>query len=233
MFNPFENRKQMTQGTETLGGSRAVVIMRHKETQHLALGFDNNTGSPLLVGQECYLDTDGDLTLRTTGAQFPVGVIQTPAKDGKRAVLATPFVAVVKAKNKKGSTIDAGVLVKPDGTSDADGRPGYKPILDGEIASGLTLEQIVNNGEVLVGLFRTPIQHGATPVAANGSYYVATIIKATNVSQTVDFAALEVGDIVQHNLVSNGTVTTRVIGTGGDLGQAAVVNDYYIVYRAV
>ena len=56
-------------------------------------------------------------------------------------------------------------------------------------------------------------------------------IKATNVSQTIDFGVLKVGDIVKHYVTIGTLVELIVISTAGDLGEAAVVNDYYEVVR--
>ena len=56
-------------------------------------------------------------------------------------------------------------------------------------------------------------------------------IKATNVSQTIDFGDLLDGDIVKHYVAIGTLVDIVVISTDGDLGEAAVVDDYYEVVR--
>jgi hypothetical protein len=65
------------------------------------------------------------------------------------------------------------------------------------------------------------------------STHVVTMVKiATNVSQTVDFAALAVGDIVVIIPAALGTSMFRTVATAGTLGQAAVVGSLYIALRA-
>jgi len=55
------------------------------------------------------------------------------------------------------------------------------------------------------------------------------LIIATNVSQTVDFGSLKVGDIVVVVKPALGEAQFVSITTAGDLGQAAIVGDLYIV----
>jgi hypothetical protein len=66
---------------------------------------------------------------------------------------------------------------------------------------------------------------------ASGMAVVACII-ATNVSQTVDFAALAVGDQVLMIPAVAGSSVRITIATAGNLGQAAVVGNAYLVLRA-
>jgi hypothetical protein len=67
-----------------------------------------------------------------------------------------------------------------------------------------------------------------------GSHYVAAMIVAAHVSQTTDFGALQVGDIVLHIPAAPAATDSefRVCATAGTLGQAAVVGALYMVYRA-
>lgn len=53
------------------------------------------------------------------------------------------------------------------------------------------------------------------------------VIIATNVSQTIDFGNLEVGDTVLIGLAAGGVEWTT-IAVAGDLGQAAVVGQLYV-----
>tara|TARA_R100000406_G_scaffold33109_2_gene21683 strand:+ start:247 stop:564 length:318 start_codon:yes stop_codon:yes gene_type:complete len=55
------------------------------------------------------------------------------------------------------------------------------------------------------------------------------LIIATNVSQTVDFGSLKVGDIVVVVKPALGTARFVTVSTAGDLGIAAVVGQLYIV----
>lgn len=64
------------------------------------------------------------------------------------------------------------------------------------------------------------------------SHFVIAAIVATNVSQTVDFAALAVGDIVLHLPAVAGNSDFSVVATAGTLPAAAVVGDLYVALRA-
>jgi len=82
---------------------------------------------------------------------------------------------------------------------------------------GRELVDAVNQGQALASL----CSHGA-----------AAAIVATNVSQTVDFGALQVGDQVLIFPAVAGTSQFLTVATAGTLGQAAVVGDLYLVLRA-
>jgi hypothetical protein len=60
---------------------------------------------------------------------------------------------------------------------------------------------------------------------------LAGAIVATNVSQTVDFASLKVGDLVAMIPATAGSADFITVATIGDLGQAAVVGNLYLVIR--
>jgi hypothetical protein len=64
------------------------------------------------------------------------------------------------------------------------------------------------------------------------SHYVVMCKVATNVSQTVDFAALAVGDKVVHIPAVAGNADFTTCATAGTLAVAAVVGDLYIALRA-
>lgn len=74
--------------------------------------------------------------------------------------------------------------------------------------------------------------NGGIDLASQSAFSVPLCKLATNVSQTVDFGALAVGDIVVHVLVIGNLVTFRTVATAGTLGEAAVVGDLYIAFRA-
>lgn len=57
------------------------------------------------------------------------------------------------------------------------------------------------------------------------------LIVATNVSQTVDFGSLKVGDHVVIILPAAGNAQFVTVSVAGDLGTAAVVGQLYIVLR--
>lgn len=65
-----------------------------------------------------------------------------------------------------------------------------------------------------------------------GSHYVAALIVATNVSQTIDFAQLAAADKVVVVPAAAGNSHFVTVATAGTLGEAAVVGSLYIVLRA-
>lgn len=77
----------------------------------------------------------------------------------------------------------------------------------------------------------TAINNGAAG-ASQDAYCVPALIVATNVSQTIDFGALAVGDKVIHIPTVAGSAQFLSIATAGTLGVAAVVGDLYLVLRA-
>jgi hypothetical protein len=68
--------------------------------------------------------------------------------------------------------------------------------------------------------------------AAVGTHLVAGLIVATNVSTTLDFGALKVGDKVLQIAATPGNPGMSTVVTAGTLAQAAVVGDSYVVFRA-
>lgn len=73
--------------------------------------------------------------------------------------------------------------------------------------------------------------NGAAASAA-ASHVVAAAIVATAVSQTTDFAALKVGDLVAVlPAVAGDTTFIGPIAVDGTLGKAAVVGNLYIALR--
>lgn len=70
-------------------------------------------------------------------------------------------------------------------------------------------------------------------IAALGSHSIAAAIVATSTSQTTDFGALAVDDLVVHIPATPGNAGFVTVATAGDLGTAAVVGDLYVALRAV
>jgi hypothetical protein len=68
--------------------------------------------------------------------------------------------------------------------------------------------------------------------ASQDLFCLPALIVATNVSQTVDFAALAVGDKVVVIPASAGNSHFVTVATAGTLGEAAVVGSLYVVLRA-
>lgn len=73
----------------------------------------------------------------------------------------------------------------------------------------------------------------ADALATGATHIIAGAIVATNVSQTIDFASLKVGDLVAMIPAVAGNADFITISVAGDLGQAAVVGNLYIVLRSV
>ncbi len=67
--------------------------------------------------------------------------------------------------------------------------------------------------------------------AVQGPVVVAAAIQATATSQTTDFGALKVGDKVAMIAATPGNADYITISVAGDLGQAAVIGNLYLVFR--
>lgn len=74
--------------------------------------------------------------------------------------------------------------------------------------------------------------NAGSSLAALTSHVIVGAIVATNVSQTTDFAVLEVGDLVAMIPATAGNADFITVATAGNLGQAAVVGNLYLVLRA-
>lgn len=70
-------------------------------------------------------------------------------------------------------------------------------------------------------------------ISAISGWATPAMIVATNVSQTIDFAALAAGDIVIHVPATAGNSSFLTVAAAGTLGVAAVVGDLYMVHRKV
>lgn len=68
--------------------------------------------------------------------------------------------------------------------------------------------------------------------ASQDAIVVPAAITATNVSTTIDFGALAVGDLLVHIPATPGNAGFEAIVTAGTKPSAAVVGDLYIVLRA-
>lgn len=76
------------------------------------------------------------------------------------------------------------------------------------------------------------ILNGADAYSTQFPFGIAALIVATNVSQTIDFGALAVGDKVIHIATTPGNPDWVTVATKGTLGEAAVVGDLYVAIRA-
>jgi len=73
----------------------------------------------------------------------------------------------------------------------------------------------------------------ANTAARAAGHTIAAAIVATAVSQTTDFGALKVGDRVLMIPATAGNADLITVAVAGDLGQAAVVGNIYLVLRAI
>lgn len=72
----------------------------------------------------------------------------------------------------------------------------------------------------------------ADVLAAQTGWTIPAVIVATNVSTTIDFGALAVGDKVVIIPDAAGTAEFATVATAGTLPQAAVVGSLYVVLRS-
>lgn len=87
--------------------------------------------------------------------------------------------------------------------------------------------------DVNVGNEVTTLINRGDAIATQSLKTLALAIVATNVSQTIDFAALQVGDSVLSTPAgAGGAVNGYTVATVGTLPAAAVVGSTYLVFRA-
>lgn len=68
---------------------------------------------------------------------------------------------------------------------------------------------------------------------AQAAWTMAAVIVATNVSATIDFAALKVGDQLVHIPAVAGNAAFETVATAATKPSAAVVGDLYVALRAL
>lgn len=142
--------------TETLGGTRPVVVRPQHETEHLPISFINDSGADLKEGMEVILKTDGTLDKRDAGTEYPIGIVEKGGADGERVTVGTAFQTTVNAVAS--GNLNAGVFVKPTGVVTAAGRPTYIVVADGDYASAIVLAGANDTLPILIGILRTPIR---------------------------------------------------------------------------
>lgn len=86
--------------------------------------------------------------------------------------------------------------------------------------------------DATIGAEIADVVDAGTAAIAQMPIVVAGAIVATSVSQTTDFGSLKVGDKVAMIPATAGSADFITISVAGDLGQAAVVGNLYIVLRA-
>ena len=70
-------------------------------------------------------------------------------------------------------------------------------------------------------------------IAALGSYSISGSIIATNVSESVNFGSLLIGDYLVHIPASPGGVQFAAVVAAGNAPYAAVIGDLYLVMRPI
>lgn len=128
--------------------------MLYKEDS-LALSFALATGKTFPIGASVIINSLGQADTPTTHENV-VGFVTAIDPDNKRVTVATHFLNVVKAKASAAITV--GTLVKENYTATVtNGVPTYLPAVSGDYACGLALGGAAINGDLQVGLYKTPV----------------------------------------------------------------------------
>jgi len=85
---------------------------------------------------------------------------------------------------------------------------------------------------LMIALASQPEGNEVAGILNNSSFGIPAAIIATNVSTTLNFSALAVGDILVHIPHTAGNAAFESIVTAGTKPSAAVVGDLYLVIRA-
>lgn len=133
----------------------SVTLFKNYETFAVHPSLTNGSGAEIFAGQEVFISGDREVSPRNAGAQIPIGVCIVGAADGDRVSIRSLFYSDLNA-NAAGA-IAAGVLVRPDGTRDASGRPNYVAAATGELASGIVIVGTAAAGPLYIGLFKSLI----------------------------------------------------------------------------
>lgn len=148
--------------------TKSLTLSKHAEREAVFLTLLNATGAALVAGQEVYISANLTVVKRSTGAQFPIGVVTVGGADAENVTVHTVFQRTLKA-HAKGGTINFGTFVKPNGTVNADGCPEYVaaavPSLSGgtntsvvgDYCSAIVLSGGAVDTIIELGVFRTPV----------------------------------------------------------------------------
>lgn len=134
------------------------TISRYYETYLLYLTLTNGQVDKLINGQEVYISGNNSVTKRTTGTQFPIGVVSVGSVDHRTTVTVSTCLQRDLYCTAKGGTLAAGTFVKPNGNIAADGTPEYVATIAGDYASGIVLAGGAVDTEIRVGILRSPFR---------------------------------------------------------------------------
>ena len=115
------------------------------------------TAAALEVGQEVIVSGNMVVGLRDGATQRSIGVVGTKPDDGFVTIRNAIFDDVIIAK-AKGGTLNAGALVRQDGTVDSTTKlPNYIATTTGNLASGIVLSGGSAGADIRIGVLKTSI----------------------------------------------------------------------------
>lgn len=124
--------------TETLGGSKPVVVINDRHEGALYKSFVNDSAVTLVVGQEVTLKANGTIDVRDAGTDKPLGIVYKGGVVGDKVVVLVHGHAIVTGVVTP--TADAGAHLKPTGVVSS-GKPVYVAAVAGDYVSAMLLEQ--------------------------------------------------------------------------------------------
>ena len=154
--------------TGSVQSASKTVTRQPEASEGCTLTLTNGSGAALKQGQEVFISGNMAVNKRSTGAQFPVGIVTVGGDDAQPIAVFTCFQRTVRAV-AKGGTLSAGTFVKPNGTYNSVGLPEYVAATEPTLSNGTTtsvlgdyVSGIVISGgnvdtEIQIGIFRTPI----------------------------------------------------------------------------
>jgi hypothetical protein len=128
---------------------------KYYEPHSLDLSLRNGSGERLIDGQEVFISGANAVTKRTTGAQYPIGIVKVGGDNGEYVTVATSLTRDIKGI-ATGGTLAVGAFVRQNGTLNADGLPQYVAVTTGQYAMGIVLQGGTAGTEIRVGVLRVP-----------------------------------------------------------------------------
>lgn len=137
--------------------NQPVVALPDQRCEAIQLGFTNDSGSTLVVGQEVYLKTNGKVDKRVDGSTVPLGIVIVGGGTNERVTVRTFFTLSVTGLAKGGS-LNPSTPVVHDGTVDTEGRSGFIAAGNSEWYSGVVITGGAQNTEILIGIYDSVLQ---------------------------------------------------------------------------